>query len=337
MVMQAKNTLGLGGASMGNLFHAISDEQAHMLLQTAWEKGIRYYDTAPFYGRGRSEGRMGGFLSKKNRDDYQLSTKVGRLMVPVADGEDLVTDSHYVDVLQNNIVYDYSYDGIMQSIEDSLERLGTGRIDIAYVHDIGVVTHGDDNAKHMQDLTDGGGFKALQSLKQQGVIHGFGLGVNEKEVCLDSLQYTDLDVILLAGRYTLLEQDSLDDLLVECQNRNVEIVIGGVFNSGLLVAPNPSNDPSKMMYNYMQAPEAMIAHMQKLKAVCEQHSIPLPAAAMQFVTYHQTVKSVLIGVGKAERLIQCLDWADYEIPNAFWQDLKEQGLVHVNAPLPETL
>lgn len=322
--------ISMGGASIGNLYREISDADAQTVLQTAWDMGLRYFDTAPFYGKGLSEQRMGQFLKNKHRSAFAISTKVGRLLKPLADGQAPDQDM-FVNALPNTVVYDYSYDGILQSVEDSLNRLNLDKIDIAYVHDIGTYTHGDTHHTHMKDLTNGGGFKALQSLKNNGTIGGFGLGVNEKQVCLQALEYTDLDTILLAGRYSLLEQDSLDDLLVTCEKRHTEIVIGGVFNSGMLANPNRTEN---LMYDYAPAPDYMVQHMHKLYEICDAHNTPLPAVAIQFCNAHPVVQSVLIGTASVDKLTTSIQWATHNIPNDLWHDLRNSGLIHKNAPLP---
>lgn len=321
--------LSLVTAGVGNLYKAISDEQASNLLQTAWDNNIRFFDTAPHYGAGLSEQRLGQFLRHKQSTDYTLSTKVGRLLKPISK-HDTPDDEIFVDALPNYRIFDYSYDGIMQSIDDSLQRLQCNYIDIAYVHDIGSLTHGDANAKHMDDLLKGGGIKALQSLKQQSVIGAYGIGVNEKEICIDLLQQIDLDYILLAGRYTLLEQHCVTDLLPLCKQCNTNIIIGGVFNSGMLATPKGGN----LMYNYAPAPEHMVAHMNNLHAVCEQYGVDLPAVALQFVSHHPAVKSVLLGTSNINNLLDCITWQQQPIPPQLWQDLRNKKLLHPDAPIP---
>lgn len=322
--------LSMGGASIGNLYREISDTQSHTVLQTAWDMGLRYFDTAPFYGKGLSEHRMGQFLKNKDRATFAISTKVGRLLQPLAKGQAPDADM-FINALPNTVVYNYSYDGIMQSVEHSLNRLNLDTIDIAYVHDIGTLTHAHTHHSHMKDLTYGGGFKALHALKADGTIGGFGLGVNEKEVCLEALQHTDLDTILLAGRYTLLEQDSLDDLLTVCEKRCTEIVIGGVFNSGMLATPNRTEN---LMYNYAPAPKHLIHHMHALQQICEGHNTPLPAVAIQFCYAHPIVQSVLIGTATVDKLTTNIQWANHPIPDGLWHDLRNSGLIDKNATLP---
>ena len=320
--------LSLGTASMGNLYKVVSDESCMETLQLAWDSGLRYIDTAPFYGQGLSETRVGSFLADKNPDDYILSTKVGRILVPEV-GESPHEKNCYVQGLPFDPVYDYTYDAIYKSVEDSFERLGRRKIDIAYVHDIGTLTHGDDNAKHMKDLLDGG-IKALEELKSDGVIHAYGLGVNEKEICMDVLTHTDVDVFLLAGRYTLLEQESLDDLLPLCAQKNVDIVIGGVFNSGILVNYKTDN----LMYNYAPAPQHIVDRVNGLANICDDYGVPLPAVAIQFASCHPVIQSTLVGASKSSHLQQAIHWNTIDIPHDLWAELKHNNLIKANAPTP---
>ncbi len=322
--------LSMGGASFGNLYRMLSDADCMQTLQTAWDNGIRYFDTAPYYGKGLSEHRMGHFLSTKNRADFVLSTKVGRLLQPLAPNQ-APDDDMFIGALPNTAVYNYSYDGIMQSIQDSLKRLNLYHIDIAFVHDIGELTHGECNEKHWHDLIQGGGFKALNALKADGTIGAFGLGVNEKEICIECLKHMDLDTILLAGRYTLLEQHSLNDLLVTCEQKNTEIVIGGVFNSGMLATPKRSEN---LMYNYKPAPDYMVKHMSDLYDLCASYNVPLPAVAIQFCNAHPVVQSVLLGTGSMDKLTTNIEWANTLISDDFWYALRNSGLIAENAPLP---
>lgn len=315
------DTLGLGGAPLGGNFVDLERDQATDLIKAARDAGIGYFDTAPWYGFGRSERVMGDML---RGTDYVLSDKVGRLLRPGA--VENPADFGMIDPLPFNVVYDYSYDGIMRAFEDNLQRLGLERIDILLVHDIGEMQHGAENARHFRDLTDGG-YRALEELRSSGQVKAIGLGVNENAVCEAALGMGDWDVFLLAGRYTLLEQTPLDALLPACAAAGTTIIVGGPFNSGVLVGRD--------MWNYAKAPEDVIAKARALSEVAEAYGVPLPAAALQFPLGHDVVTSVIPGPRNAEELRQIVDWFETPIPGAFWEALKAKELIDARAPVPE--
>jgi D-threo-aldose 1-dehydrogenase len=320
--------LGFGGAPLGNLFRPLPDDVARATLAAAKTGGFGYFDTAPFYGFGLSERRMGDAL---RGGDFTISTKVGRVLDPVADpvSESLVRHG-YATPMPFEPVFDYSYDAVMRSCAESLQRLGLARIDILYIHDIGRMTHGDENAFHMAELTSGGGLRALEELRDAGAIAGFGMGVNEVDACMEVMGHARLDVILLAGRYTLLEQAPLDDLFPACEAAGTAIVIGGPFNSGILAAGSRSG----ATFNYEAAPQAVIARVAAIEAVCAAHGVPLPAAALQFPLAHPLVASVIPGLDSPQRVEQALALYRHPIPAALWDDLKAQGLMRRDAPTP---
>ncbi|OUS07382.1 pyridoxal 4-dehydrogenase [Rhodobacterales bacterium 52_120_T64] len=313
-------TLGFGGAALGGLFSAVDHAASQATLSSAFDAGLTYIDTAPFYGFGRSERLVGDMLRGKG---YSLSTKVGRLLRPGALPNP--ADMGWPDALPFHPEYDYTYDGIMRSFEDSQQRLGLDRIDILYVHDIGEVTHGANNKRHFEDLKSDG-HRALEELRNSGVIKAIGLGVNEAEVCRQALNIGDWDVFLLAGRYTLLEQGPLDDLFPECEAAGTSIVIGGPYNSGILVGGNT--------WDYGAIPPDVRARVDALKQVSAEFDVPLPAAALQFPLGHLAVTSVIPGLRSIEELDATLNWAGATIPPEYWVALKSQGLLHENAPLP---
>ncbi|WP_305559812.1 aldo/keto reductase [Thalassospira sp.] len=323
----AVSVLGFGGAPIGNMYQPITDAQAGETLQTAWDCGFRYFDTAPRYGYGLSERRMGDFL-RAQTEPYILSTKVGRLLQRI-DGP-VPTDRPFVEALPFVEVFDYSYDAVMRSVEDSWHRLGLRRIDIAYIHDIGRLTHGDAaHGKLMRDAIDGGA-RALDELKKAGVIGAYGLGVNEWQVCLEALQSCDMDVFLLAGRYTLLEQEAQEQFLPECVRRKASVVIGGAFNSGILVTgPKPG-----AKYDYEDAPPAILERTAAIAAICRDHGVPLPAAALQFPLTHPAVVSVIPGAASPDHVRQAAAWAGLPIPAALWRDLRDAGLLRFDVPVP---
>jgi D-threo-aldose 1-dehydrogenase len=323
---------GLGGAPLGNLFRPISDRAAIELVRHAHAAGARYFDTAPHYGHGLSERRMGDALREFPRDDYLLSTKAGRLLEARGDAP---RDQHgYVDTLPFVQRYDYTAAGVRRSVEDSLQRLGLARIDLIYVHDIDRATHGDAHPARLSAALDGG-LPALSRLKAEGTIAGYGLGVNDVAICIDVLRRSDLDVILLAGRYTLADQTALPELLPECERRSVAVVLGGPFNSGILATGAHPRDGSAPFFDYAPAPPAMIERVAAIGRVCQKFAVPLPAAALQFPLGHPAITCVLPGARSAAEFDENLRLARHPIPPAFWHALRDQALIDPQAPLPK--
>ncbi|KSV73212.1 L-fucose dehydrogenase [Sinorhizobium sp. Sb3] len=292
----AVTEFSFGAAGLGGLYRECTRDAAIATLDAAWQSGMRYFDVAPYYGLGLAERRVGDFLRDKPRDEFVLSTKVGRLLHPVP--EDKVPDYSYVKPLNFDVRYDYSYDGIMRSVEFSYARLGLGRIDILYVHDIGGYTHGAArNAVYIRQLLEGG-LKALEELKSSGAIAAYGLGVNEVPVCLEVMRWADIDCILLAGRYTLLDRSAVAELLPLCEKKQTSLVVGGVFNSGIL-ATGPVEGAH---FDYMPATEDIRQKVAAMEAVARGMNVPLAAPAMQFPLSHPMVASVLLGTAKPESL-----------------------------------
>ena len=249
---------GYGAAQVGNFFRTMSDADSDEMFQAAWDAGIRYFDTAPFYGHGLSELRTGHSLRWKDRDSYVLSSKVGRLLTPSRRAD--ISFSPWVDAAPFKVHYDYSYDGTLRSFEDSLQRLGLERMDICLIHDVDVFTLGNDQPELFKQAMDGA-WRALESLRSQKVVKAIGVGVNEWQVCHEALKQRDFDCFLLAGRYTLLEQDALDEFLPLCQTRGAAVVVGGGFNSGILA----TGARSGARYNYAPAPEHMMKRVRELE------------------------------------------------------------------------
>lgn len=322
--------IGLGGAPLGNLYRPLDDEQARLTCRAALDAGVTYFDTAPFYGFGLSERRLGDAL--RGHRHYAVSTKVGRLLKPDPSVLDDSLRQGYASALPFAAVYDYTYDGILASWEASLQRLGLASIDVLYVHDIGAHTHGPMSEHFFSQLTAGGGFRALRELRSGGAIKAYGLGVNEIEVCRMALGHTDPDILLLAGRYTLLEQSALDDLLPECQRREVAMVIGGPYNSGILATG--TGHGGALYYNYAPAPAAVIERVRRLESCCAEFAIPLAAAALQFPLAHPSVVSVIPGLVSAAQIAQTGALYATEIPVEFWSALKRQDLLRSDAPCP---
>ena len=324
--------LGFGTAPLGNLFRPLSGDVADATLAAAKAAGFGYYDTAPFYGFGLAERRLGDAL--RGQPGIVLSTKVGRLLNPVAGPVDPNAVRHgYASPMPFEPVYDYSYDAVMRSFEESLQRLGLSRIDLLYIHDIGRLTHGDANAARMAELTKGGGLKALEELRASGAIAGFGMGVNEVPACLEIMTHARLDIILLAGRYTLLEQTPLDDLFPACEAADTSIVVGGPYNSGILAVGTQSGAP--LYYDYEPAPPHIIERVRKIEAICTRHGVPLAAAALQFPLAHRLVASVIPGLDSPDRVEQTLSLYRHPVPPALWRELQGEDLIHAAAPLPQ--
>ena len=323
--------LGFGGAPLGNLFAAIADDAALKLVRHAYDRGIRYFDTAPHYGNGLSEHRIGAALRELPRNAYVLSTKVGRLLVPDAGAPR--EQNSYVDVLPFVQRWDYSRDGTLRSIDDSLQRLGLARIDYVFIHDVARDAHGEAQPARFREAMEGA-VPALARLKAERAIAGFGLGVNEWQVCVDALAHADLDVLLLAGRYTLLDQSALPELLPLCVARGTRVVLGGPFNSGILATGAQAADGRVVYYNYAPASAEILERVRSIEAVCAAHRVSLKAAALQFPRAHPAIACVLAGARSEAELDENIALASTPIPDAFWRDLRAQRLVAEAAPLP---
>jgi D-threo-aldose 1-dehydrogenase len=312
--------LSLGCAQLGNMYREVSDADARSTVDVAWELGVRYFDTAPHYGLGLSERRLGAALASRPRDSYVLSSKVGRLLVPVqvAGGLD---DQGFVVPATHRRVWDFSRKGIRRSLEESLERLGLDRLDIVYLHD---------PDEHRADVLETG-YAALEELRTAGIVSAIGAGMNQSAMLADLVRQTDIDVVMLAGRYTLLEQDALDDLLPLCRERRVAVVAAGVFNSGLLAQARPPDDAK---YNYADAPRALVGRAQAIARICERHGTTLPAAALAFPLAHGAVASVCVGARSAAQMRRNAALHCEAIAPDLWSELKAQGLLRSDAPVP---
>jgi D-threo-aldose 1-dehydrogenase len=314
--------LGLGTASLAGVFIGTSNEQACTTIRAALDAGISLVDTAPLYGFGRGEHLVGDVL-RDRRGDAVLSTKAGRLLKPAGHDD---KRGNWVRPFPFDQVYDYTYDGVMRSVEDSLQRFGLAAVDIVLVHDIGVMEHGkEQNAIYWKQLTSGG-YRALSELKASGRIKAIGLGVNEWEVLMDAFEIGEWDVFLLAGRYTLLEQTSLNPLLSTCLKRHTSVIAAAPFNGGALMGNS--------MWNYSAAPEHIVRRVKQLEVFCRDHGVPIGAAALQFALTHPAVCSVLSGPRLVEELSATLAWWNVQIPPSFWSDLLAAGLVAPETPLP---
>lgn len=319
-------TLGFGGAMLGNLGRVYAEAACDRTVARAWDKGLRYFDTAPLYGLGLSERRIGRILSQLPRDAFVLSTKVGRLIEPAGAGESNAGPYAGVDHLK--YVYDYSRDGVLRSFEASLKRLGFDRIDILFVHDVDGSSHGgrEQSEARIQELMRGGGWRALDDLRRTGAVSAIGIGVNEWEPCARMLELADPDLFLLAGRYTLLEQAPIDTLFPQCTKAGAGIVLGGPYNSGVLAG--------KATFNYGAIPPDVAERVRRLNIVCHSHGIELRQAALQFVAAHPLVVSVIPGAVSPEEVDGNVALIEAATPAALWRDLKAQGLIHAQAPVP---
>jgi D-threo-aldose 1-dehydrogenase len=322
--------LGLGGASIGGLFTAVSEADARATIRRAWDLGIRYFDTAPLYGYGASERRIGAALRDEPRDAFVLSTKVGRLVrAPgaIEPGDEIdhqrygdTDDAFYVVTTGERLVFDYSGDGVRRSIEESLERLGLDRVDIALIHDP------DD---HWQAALDGA-YPALANLREEGVIRAVGIGMNQSEMLARFVRETDIDVVLVAGRYTILEQGALDELLPACTARGVAVLVAGVMNSGVVADPAGSGS----RFDYEPAPPSIVDRARRIAEICARHGVPLRAAAVQFPMAHPAIVSLVTGVRSIGHLEEYPAFARLRIPAALWDELRAEDLLRDDAPVP---
>ena len=321
--------MGFGGAPLGNLFEALSDATTWATVRACYDAGIRYFDTAPLYGYGLGEHRIGEALRGRERDTFVLSTKVGRLLKP---GDPKTLDhGPFKDALPFAEVYDYSYDGVMRSVEDSLQRLGMHRIDILLAHDLDVWTHGSE-AVRQQLVTEfmAGGYKAMAELREQRVVRAIGAGLNETAACQDLAGRGDFDCFLLAGRYTLLEQAPLDAFLPLCEQRGIGLIIGGVYNTGILA----TGAIEGAYFQYSPAPPEILERVRRIEAVCTRHRVRLPTAALQFPLGHPAVATVIPGTRAPAEVEQNLAIFAPRIPADFWAELKQEGLLRADAPTP---
>ncbi len=321
--------LGLGGAPLGNLFTEVSEADAQSIIQQAIKDGCATFDTAPHYGHGLSEHRFGQALRQLPRNSFTLSSKVGRILTPSATAAR--DQLNFVDILPYNQHWDYSAAGVRRSVEDSLQRMGMAYLDVAFVHDCCSICHGDNYPKVLRQVIDEA-LPELQKMKREGLIRAIGLGVNDVQVCLDVLKETELDCILLAGRYTLVDHSGFAELLPICEQRSMRIAIGGVFNSGILATGVSGSE--KLLFNYDSAPAMWVQRVRAIEVVCEEFKVPLRAAALQFSLAHPTVDTVLLGANQLNHWADAVAMLQHPIPAAFWQKLKAESLIPANAPVP---
>ncbi|MGW0869381.1 aldo/keto reductase [Streptomyces sp. NPDC002740] len=308
--------LAFGAAVIGNLFTEVGEEQAHEAVATAWQQGIRYFDTAPHYGLGLSERRLGAALREHPRSQYTVSTKVGRRLEATDRGGDDLADGFAVPATHRR-VWDFSADGVRRTLEASLERLGLDRVDVVYLHDP------DDHAEEAFRE----GYPALEKLRSEGVVGAIGAGMNQAEMLTRFVRDTDVDVVLCAGRYTLLDQRARAELLPAAVERGVSVVVGGAFNSGLLADPRPG-----ATFDYARAPAELLDRARRMKETADRHGITLRAAALAFCAAHPAVASVLVGTRSAAEVRDCAEQFATPVPAAFWQELRDTGLLPSKEP-----
>jgi D-threo-aldose 1-dehydrogenase len=308
--------LGFGGGPLGGLFTALDEATAAGALTAAWESGIRYFDTSPHYGLGQSERRIGGLLSGKPRAQYMLSTKVGRVLVP-QDAAGRVDEAFQVPATHRR-VWDFSRDGITNSVEDSLARMGVDRFDMLFLHDA---------EEHFEEALRNG-YPALAELRAQGMVGAIGAGIYDTALLTRLVRETDADVVMLASRYTLLNHSALDDLLPACAERGVSVLAAAVFNSGVLAAPRPPTDAT---FDYFPAPPQLLRRANRIADVCEAHGVTLPQAAMAFPLLHPVVAGIVVGMRSAVEVRDDVAAFKAEIPAALWSDLSAEGLVDERA------
>ena len=317
----ALTELGLGVSQFGNLYHKTTDEEARGAVDAAWAAGIRYFDTAPHYGLGLSERRIGALLADRPRQEYVLSTKVGRLLVPSPETAGERDDQGFDVPAAQRRVWDFSRDGVRRSLEASLDRLGLDRVDVVYLHD---------PDEHWEEASRQA-VPALTELRDQGVIGAVGVGMNQSSMLREFISQCDIDLVMCANRYTLLEQGALRDVLPAALERGVGVVIAGVYNSGLLAQNRP---PENAKYDYEAAPGDLIARLHRIADVCERHGVTVPEAALAFVRAHPAVIATVVGARSGSQVDSNVARSHARVPGELWDDLRVQGLLDPDAPVP---
>jgi D-threo-aldose 1-dehydrogenase len=320
--------LGLGGAPLGDLFERIPEPRALATVERAYELGARLYDTAPLYGYGLSEHRMGHVLRQKPRDSYVLSTKVGRLLIPEDPAR--IDRGIFQGGLNFRPEYDYSYDGTLRVVEQSLQRLGIERIDVSLIHDVDIWTHGSRESYEARlDEAIKGAYRALDRLRGEGVVKAVGVGVNEVEACVRFAESCQIDCFLLAGRYTLLEQGGLDDLLPLAERQGFSFLLGGPFNSGILA----TGARAGAKFFYADAPADILDRTRRIERICADHGVPLATAALRFALRHPVVASVATGMVSPDEVARNVAAITAPVPASLWSDLASAGLLHPGTPV----
>ena len=322
--------LGFGGAPLGNLYRPMTEKEARVMLDTVWASGCRYFDTAPLYGLGLSETRLNGLLRPKPRASFLVSTKVGRLL-DLCEPHERSRQDAFFETPSRRERFDYSYDGVMRSLEFSLERLGLDHVDIVFGHDVDVFTHGSREAAdaRIKEFMNGG-YRALDNLRASGAVKAIGAGINEWDVAEKLARAGDFDIFLLAGRYTLLEQEALTSFLPLCEEKNIAVVVGGPFNSGILA----TGVKADAHYNYGRAPEEVRERVRRIQHICKSFKVSLPEAALRFPLGHPSVVSVIAGAQRASEVRRNAAMMKAKPPAALWRALKTEKLLREDAPTP---
>lgn len=318
---------GFGSVALGNMGKVMSTETARSLIRHAWESGVRLFDTAPMYGHGLAEYRLADDLMDRDRNDYALITKVGRTLHPAPRGT--FDTGPWLQTPPMRMEYDYSYDGVMRQVEDSLQRMGTDRFDVLLVHDTDRWTHGDQYLQRFHEAVDGA-FRALEVLRDQKVVSAIGIGVNETDVCIAAANAADIDCVLIAGTYNLLDQQADNDLLPLCRERGIAVINGRIFGSGILATGTQSN----ARFNYAPASADVIAKVRPIEDVCRSYNVPLGAVAAQFAAAHPAITNICMGAGSIEQQNQNYSWLEQDIPPELWNQLTAEGLLDPNVPTP---
>lgn len=318
---------GFGSVALGNMGKVMATDTARTLVRHAWDSGVRLFDTAPMYGHGLAEYRLADELMDRARNDYTLITKVGRTLHPAPKGT--FDAGPWLQTPPMRMEYDYSYDGVMRQVEDSLQRMGTDRFDVLLVHDTDRWTHGDRYRQRFQEAVDGA-FKALLSLREQKIVSAIGIGVNEVDICIAAANAADIDCMLIAGTYNLLDQQANDELLPLCRDRGIAVINGRVFGSGILATGTQHG----ARFNYAAATAELVAKVQPIEDVCRSYDVPLGAAAVQFAAAHPSIANVCLGAGSVEQQNQTYSWLEQDIPADLWNELAATGLLDSRLPTP---
>ena len=312
-------SIGFGGAPIGNLFEELNEPECFNIIKKSYEMNINLYDTSPLYGYGLSEHRIGNFLKNIDPDKYYLSTKVGRYLTPKRNHFKEGKFKGHINFLPN---LDYSYDGVMRSFDQSIHRLAVSKIDICLIHDVDRYNFGRDVDIYFKQAMEGA-YKALNSLKEQKIIKAIGVGLNDADICAKFANEGDFDCMLLAGRYTLIDQSALDEFFPIAKKNNIGIILGGVFNSGILAKGIGDN----VTYWYDKIPSEIKEKYKKISLVCQNHDVPVPAAALQFSYSNKLISSMILGIDRVEQLEQNYKYLNYPIPKELWSDLIKENLI----------
>ena len=320
------SAIGFGGAPLGNLFKKLDEKICYRILEKSFRSKINIYDTSPFYGYGLSEHRLGNYLKNINQKNFYLSTKVGRYLIP--ENNSKINRGIFLGGLNFKPKIDYSYDGTMKSFEQSLQRLAASKIDICLIHDVDKFTFGNDY-DHYFKIAMKGAYRAIQKLKDEKVIKAIGVGINDSDICAKFAQEGDFDCMLLAGRYTLLDQNALNDFFPIAKKKNIGVIMAGIFNSGILAKGIGEN----VTYFYDKIPENVKQKYLKISQICKKYNVPVPAAAIQFCYSNKLISSMILGIDRVDQVNQNLEYLKFPIPSDLWKELLNEKLIDERCPL----